>query len=69
MKKRVFNLPRTDNDFVSLDTSIAPETVTSVRPLQEQTSATSLSHVKEARIGVLFSGGIDSMMISALADK
>lgn len=69
VKKRVFNLPRTDNDFVSLDSSIAPETVTSVRPPQEQTSATSLSRVKEARIGVLFSGGIDSMMISALADK
>lgn len=69
VKKRVFNLPRTDNDFVSLDSSVAPETVTSVRPPQEQTSATSLSHVKEARIGVLFSGGIDSMMISALADK
>ncbi|XP_029188913.2 asparagine synthetase domain-containing protein 1-like isoform X3 [Acropora millepora] len=69
VKKRVFNLPRTDNDFVSLDSSIAPETVTSVMPPQEQTSVTSLSHVKEARIGVLFSGGIDSMMISALADK
>ena len=69
VKKRVFNLPRTDNDFVSLDSSVAPKTGTSVRPLQKQTSATSLSHVKEARIGVLFSGGIDSMMISALADK
>ena len=69
VKKRVFNLPRTDNDFVSLDASIAPETVTSVMPPQEQTSVISLSHVKEARIGVLFSGGIDSMMISALADK
>ena len=67
VKKRVFNLPRTD--LISLDSSIAPETVTSVRPPQQQTSATSLTRVKEARIGVLFSGGIDSMMISALADK
>lgn len=36
---------------------------------QEQTIITSLQGNKDARVGVLFSGGIDSMMITALADK
>ena len=64
VRKRVWNLPRTNSD------SVAPE-VSSGTSTSEGNSFTSLSGVphKDARVGILFSGGIDSMMIAALADK
>lgn len=55
VKKRVFNLPRTESDPVSQGSQEASSNL----PLQ----------MKDARVGILFSGGIDSMMIAALADK
>ena len=55
VKKRVFNLPRTESDPVSQGSQDASSNL----PLQ----------MKDARVGILFSGGIDSMMIAALADK
>jgi len=62
VRKRVWNLPRTNGDSV---TSNFPSGSTS-----EANSFTSsgVQH-KDARVGILFSGGIDSMMIAALADK
>ena len=63
VRKRVWNLPRTNSDS---DTSSFSSGITS-----EANSFTSLSGVqlKDARVGILYSGGIDSMMIAALADK
>ena len=63
VRKRVWNLPRSNCDSV---TSSFSSGITS-----EATSFTSLSGMqrKEARVGILFSGGIDSMMLAALADK
>ena len=63
VRKRVWNLPRSNSDSV---TSSFSSGITS-----EATSFTSLSGVqrKDARVGILFSGGIDSMMLAALADK
>ena len=63
VRKRVWNLPRSNSDSV---TSSFSSGITS-----EVNSFTSLSGVqcKDARVGILFSGGIDSMMIAALADK
>ena len=51
VRKRVFNLPRTN--------SVSPE----------QGFAFPGAKKENARVGILFSGGIDSMMIAALADK
>ena len=63
VRKRVWNLPRSNCDSV---TSSFSSGISS-----EATSFTSLSGMqrKEARVGILFSGGIDSMMLAALADK
>ena len=63
VRKRVWNLPRSNSDSV---TSSFSSGITS-----EANSFTSLAGVqrKDARVGVLFSGGIDSMMLAALADK
>ena len=55
VKKRVFNLPRTESDPVSQGS--------------QEASSNLPSQVKDARVGIPFSGGIDSMMIAALADK
>ena len=62
VRKRVWNLPRTNGDSVTSNSSSG---ITS-----EANSFTSsgVQH-KDARVGILFSGGIDSMMIAALADK
>ncbi|KAL9951054.1 hypothetical protein ACROYT_G043647 [Oculina patagonica] len=56
VRKRVWNLPRTCSNSV-LSTSEA------------NSSASSERQHKDARVGILFSGGIDSMMIAALADR
>ena len=69
VKKRVFNLPRTDSDSVSQGSQEASSNLTGRSVLQEQRLASSSLLVKDARVGILFSGGIDSMMIAALADK
>lgn len=63
VRKRVWNLPRSNSDSV---TSGFSSGITS-----KANSFTSLLGVqrKDARVGILFSGGIDSMMIAALADK
>lgn len=62
VRKRVWNLPRTNSDLVSTNFSSGSTS--------EANSFTSsgVQH-KDARVGILFSGGIDSMMIAALADK
>ena len=63
VRKRVWNLPRTNSDSVTSNFSSGSTS--------EGNSFTSISGVqhKDARVGILFSGGIDSMMIAALADK
>ena len=60
VRKRVWNLPRTCSSSVSSDfcSGSASEVNTS-----------SGVRRKDARVGILFSGGIDSMMIAALADR
>lgn len=62
VRKRVWNLPRTSCDR---------HLVASVSSSGRSVEAGSLenSEVHDARVGILFSGGIDSMMIAALADK
>lgn len=57
VRKRVWNLPRTCSN--------------SVLGISEANSfaASSERQHKDARVGILFSGGIDSMMIAALADR
>lgn len=62
VRKRVWNLPRTNSDSVSSNFSSGSTS--------EANSFTSsgVQH-KDARVGILFSGGIDSMIIAALADK
>ena len=69
IKKRVLNLPRADNDLSLLDSKETSTSMLAGSVSQEQTIITSLQGNKDARVGVLFSGGIDSMMITALADK
>lgn len=62
VRKRVWNLPRTNSDLVSSNFSSGSTS--------EANSFTSSEvQLKDARVGILFSGGIDSMMIAALADK
>lgn len=69
IKKRVLNLPRADNDISLPDSKETSTSMLAGSVSQEQTIITSLQGNKDARVGVLFSGGIDSMMITALADK
>ena len=63
VKKRVFNLPRIKSNSISLGLQ---ETSSS---LTEKEKSSLETKEKGARVGILFSGGIDSMMIAALADR
>ena len=69
VRKRVFNLPRTCNSLFSSGSQKTSSNVTTGSVSREQSFASSGLHGKDARVGILFSGGIDSMMIAALADK
>ena len=69
VKKRVFNLPRTDSNSILPGSQESSSDLTSVRVSTHKSSASSSLQSKDARVGILFSGGIDSMMIAALADK
>lgn len=62
VRKRVWNLPRTNSDLVSSNFSSGSTSET------KKFTSSGVQH-KDARVGILFSGGIDSMMIAALADK
>ena len=63
VRKRVFNLPRIKSNSISLGLQ---ETSSSLSAKQKSSLETK---DKDARVGILFSGGIDSMMIAALADR
>ena len=62
VRKRVWNLPRTCSNLYSFNSS-------SGSAYEANSSTSSEVQQKDARVGILFSGGIDSMMIAALADK
>ena len=62
VRKRVWNLPRT-----SCDRNLVASVSSSGRSVEA--GGLENSEVHDARVGILFSGGIDSMMIAALADK
>ena len=70
VRKRVFNLPRTNDNSVS---SCSQETLSRLIAAgsvsQEQSFASSGATENDARVGILFSGGVDSMMVAVLADK
>ena len=67
VKKRVFNLPRIEADCPQCSwSSNLTRTVPRVEPAL---SAVPLKTKNEARVGILFSGGIDSMMLAALANR
>ena len=63
VRKRVFNLPRIKSNSISLGLQ---ETSSSLSAKEKSSLETK---DKDARVGILFSGGIDSMMIAALADR
>lgn len=63
VRKRVFNLPRIKSNSVSLGLQEASSSLTAKEKSSLETKD------KDARVGILFSGGIDSMMIAALADR
>lgn len=63
VKKRVFNLPRIKSNSVSLGLQ---ETSSSLTAKEKSPLG---SKNKDARVGILFSGGIDSMVMAALADR
>lgn len=69
VKKRVFNLPRTDTNSVLPGSEESSSDLTSARVSTDQSCAPSSLQLKDARVGILFSGGIDSMIIAVLADK
>jgi len=62
VRKRVWNLPRTNSDSVTSNFS------SGITSEANSFISSGVQH-KDARVGILFSGGIDSMMIAALADK
>ena len=63
VKKRVFNLPRIKSNSISLGLQETSSSLTAKEKSSLETKD------KGARVGILFSGGIDSMMIAALADR
>ena len=63
VRKRVFNLPRIKSNSVSLDLQETSSSLTAKEKSSLETKD------KDARVGILFSGGIDSMMVAALADR
>lgn len=62
VRKRVWNLPRSNGDSVTSNFS------SGITSEANSFTSSAVQH-KGARVGILFSGGIDSMMIAALADK
>lgn len=63
VRKRVFNLPRIKSNSISLGLQETSSSLTAKEKSSLETKD------KDARVGILFSGGIDSMMIAALADR
>ena len=63
VKKRVFNLPRIKSNSISLGLQETSSSLTAKEKSSVETKD------KDARVGILFSGGIDSMMIATLADR
>lgn len=62
VRKRVWNLPRTACNRNLVSSNFSSGSSTESRSLET-------SVMRDARVGILFSGGIDSIMIAALADK
>ena len=76
VKKRVFNLPRADKESCRFTQQLSPEaggdlrSESSPHPRNQATAADcSQERCKPADVGILFSGGIDSMVVAALADR
>lgn len=62
VRKRVWNLPRNSRDRHLVASVSSSGRIAEARSLET-------TEMQDARVGILFSGGIDSMMLAALADR